>query len=776
MLRPIRMGLVVARGDFAAFQRAIELATSSWGGQGFPIFEAGINDQATLSLAAALGVDCLFPVGDDSASTGLASTPGFRWTPSFDRLSPFNRATDTHGEHLLPACALYDWYRSHRLASTPTYAVTWPNHHTLNWLLWTWFGGFGQDEHQQTDARIFDSFAQPLQLGPGLPLPPSPMSIADQLTVTLQDVFHRSRWFRHGIVEIDPSNLADLILFWNLRAAGHDVFPWIDVEAEILAPQLSAWLEELAQRTNASTEHPTELSLWLSDPSRPAAVLQPFVNAGPWRVLLDAHRIDLHSCGPLFTTHERRYTVEADPASGDVSIPAPSLDFLPRRSSWRDLGMVAADIDVWTESNLGDTGRITIPAARCLAPHLRDRWSINLLPFGRPRARGRVVAMKVSDESARLTLIGAELLAHGLAKDAGFDLAVSENGRRLYHRIRLFGGVTEESLANQPAVRAVVQDALRSPYGVNVRALWNVARQHEDGWGEHMWHVRRRFRDYPAAVVGTLANLGILQPLANIECQTCGSAIRVAPAELSDSIQCELCSATTPFSTYLANNPERPATWDMRAMPALDGRHFTEMIPVMATLSVFAALFELGHSNIAPLNVVGVELKRVQLQCELDFMVLLQDAELPAVIIGESKAGHPVNPAAHDLLSQDDLDHFAEVQNSIRALGIDCWIAFSTTRPTLQTSEIDLLRHACDRSLMPVFDFRGQLLPMLPIVFTGEDLSVPAMDDRHPARRVHNSFPRLPELGRDCCRRHLGLVDVQYGQNADGQWEARPTW
>jgi hypothetical protein len=214
----------------------------------------------------------------------------------------------------------------------------------------------------------------------------------------------------------------------------------------------------------------------------------------------------------------------------------------------------------------------------------------------------------------------------------------------------------------------------------------------------------------------------------------------------------------------------------MRAMPALDSKHFNETIPIMAALSVFAATFEFGHSDSAPLNVVGVELKDAYMECEIDFMVLVQDAELPAVIIGEAKAGHPDSPKAEDLLTEDDLNHLEAVQDSIRRVGIDCWIAFATTRPSLQRSEIDLLRRACDRSLMPVHDFQGLLLPMLPIVFTGEDLSVPAMADQHPARRVHGSFPRLPALGKDSCQRYLGLVDIDFGSAADGHWLAKPRW
>ena len=165
----------------------------------------------------------------------------------------------------------------------------------------------------------------------------------------------------------------------------------------------------------------------------------------------------------------------------------------------------------------------------------------------------------------------------------------------------------------------------------------------------------------------------------------------------------------------------------MKVTPAFDETHFNEMIPVMAALSFFEAACGTGPlSGRGMLYLVGVELTKATSKCEIDFMALGADPELPAVIIGEAKAGHPDRPAQGDLLSSDDLDHLEAIQDALRAIGIDCWICFATTRPSLQQSEIDLLRRSCERSLTPVFDLTARLLPVLPVVLTGEDLSVPA--------------------------------------------------
>ncbi len=700
--------------------------------------------------------------------------------PSWQGLSPFNRDPEGRHEHVLPASVLYDWYRHSR--QSPAYYVTWSPGHELEDLLAVWFGCFGVDVAGQADRLAFEPIAQGCPLGPGLPLPPYPASLTSQLSVTMQDVHQRPRMQDRGIVVMDAGNVSHLVAFWNLRACGQEIFPWTEDHADILEEPLKQWLDEAASAPQGDSGLAPGLAVWLplqleeGSPLSPMAPPMPsrlgeLIGSGRFRLMPQPHDVHPHACGPLITTHVRRFSADTGRA-GEAVIPLPALDFLPRRPSWTDLGMVAADIQVRSEppDPSGESG-IVIPAARCVAPHLR-----NYLPFTRLRGRGRVVPVRVSEESITLAPARADLLAQKLASDAGYALAVTENGRRVHHRIRLLGGVTSDSLANQPAARDVIRQALRAPYGAIAGSLLNKARSSDGDWSAKTLG-RRGYTDYYARVVGTLAELGILQPLACLTCPQCASTIRVTPSELGEPVRCELCTTLVPFGTYVANHPSRPATWAMKVTPALDEAHFNETVPVMAALSVFAtACGSGGISGGGMLYLTGAELTKDAATCEIDFMIMVQDAELPAVIIGEAKAGHPAHPAPGDLLSGDDLEHLQVIQDALRAIGIDCWICFATTRPALQQSEADLLRRSCERSLTPVFDFRGQLLPALPVVLTGEDLSVAALDDRHPSQRTRSTFPRLPALAEDTCRRHLDMADVRFFADDSGEWRARPRW
>jgi hypothetical protein len=717
-----------------------------------------------------LGVDVVFPVEDDEAANEFAKAPGFEWVASWQGLSLFARDPEGRGEHVLPASTLYDWYPRSRHGGRPNF-VSWPADHELTDLLAAWFGQFGDDEAGRADRAAFEKVAQGCPLGTGLPLPPHPMSTTAQLNVTMQDVHQRPRWQTCGIIVMEAGNVRHLTSFWNLRASGQAPFPWAESHADLLEPFLAGWLAGLGSAPHGERVTPGELLVWLPGDGLVPPRLSALISDGRFRPISQPHDLDLHLCGPLMTNHVRRFTAEVG-RTGEAILPLPGLDFLPRRTSWTDLGMVAADIDVGQEANdpFGEAAAV-VPAARCVAPHLRSLTD----PFTRPRGRGRVLPVRVSEETVPLRPVRAQYLAKKLASDAGYQLAVTENGRRVGHRIRLLGGIAEDSLANQPAVREVIRKALRSPYGANANTLVTTGRRFEGGWAEKSFG-RRGFSSYPAQVIGTLGQRGILRPVACLKCPACESTIRLSPSALDEPLTCELCSASVSFAAFIANNPSRPATWAMEAMPALDEAHLNEAIPVMAAVSVFEAVNGKGPFGSGLLYIVGAELTNDHLECEIDFMVLMQDAELPVVIIGEAKAGHPRRPARTDLLSEDDLTHLEAVQNSFRTLGIDCWICFATTRPSLEQSEIELLRRSSDRALTPVFDFQGLCLPVLPIILTGEDLSVAKMDGRHPASRIHGNFPRLPALGKDTCQRQLGLTDLAFTDDSAGNALAMPMW
>ena len=54
-----------------------------------------------------------------------------------------------------------------------------------------------------------------------------------------------------GVVVIEPADVSHLVSFWNLRAAGQEVFPWVESRADLLEGPLRQWLDQVA--SDAST-------------------------------------------------------------------------------------------------------------------------------------------------------------------------------------------------------------------------------------------------------------------------------------------------------------------------------------------------------------------------------------------------------------------------------------------------------------------------------------------------------------------------------------------
>ncbi len=101
MLRPARVGLLVARPTLDDVQKAVEAATSSWGGIYFPIVDVPGFDDLDRRLER-WSVDVLWPLTTDGAVSTLVDRPGFRWVGR-SPYGPFDPPQDSLSTRVLDA-------------------------------------------------------------------------------------------------------------------------------------------------------------------------------------------------------------------------------------------------------------------------------------------------------------------------------------------------------------------------------------------------------------------------------------------------------------------------------------------------------------------------------------------------------------------------------------------------------------------------------------------------------------------------------------------------
>ena len=106
-----------------------------------------------------------------------------------------------------------------------------------------------------------------------------------------------------------------------------------------------------------------------------------------------------------------------------------------------------------------------------------------------------------------------------------------------------------------------------------------------------------------------------------------------------------------------------------------------------------------------------------------------------------------------------------EVQEWFASQKIDCWPLFATLRSSLDTSEVDLLRVACETAPRA----RGSLIvPQFPIVLLARELSAPWMDDDSIGKWC--SSRSAGDLAVTSCARNLGLQHFDWSPTSSPNW------
>ncbi|NNJ06695.1 hypothetical protein HHX38_21545, partial [Streptomyces sp. PKU-MA01144] len=162
---------------------------------------------------------------------------------------------------------------------------------------------------------------------------------------------------------------------------------------------------------------------------------------------------------------------------------------------------------------------------------------------------------------------------------------------------------------------------------------------------------------------------------------------------------------------------------------------------------------------------LGVEVKMPGEDCEIDIISIHDDNGLPTVVVGEVKS-------RMDSIEEEDLEHLGKVQRHLRSNGIEC-VALVAVMRDLRSSEKEILRRFSERPLTNL-PRRSQILPVLPIVFTVGDLSVPYLGEGHPAKEMAG-YEGVLTLAEHSCRRNLGLVTLE-PSSGGSDFYFRPVW
>ena len=742
-VRPVRVGLLASTISESTLVTAARLAASAWGGVFYPILSLG--DPQLARSSEVLALDVWHPLDDDPATEGASRSPGLSWRGR-SPWGPFDPPRDRFATRVLPATSFP------RVDAPPVVLPTWDDRDDLAQIFEAWFGRHEHDGRCEKERSSYCQSATDVEVDEAIKMFALGEAVGP-IEATRQGLSYTGDGEGVAIAVIAES--IDLARFWNLRASGCNVFPWHVAQSRRLVEPLRLWLRELIRQSRLHRDGTGERRFLPVD-ARPGIATNDLeeIISGEGVTAWTRHESVVWARGwtgyhPVQSELERAFAVpvSADDWDFDIQLPAAVAS---QRGVWP--GIVAAEIDFYSESQLLAGRTVCVPALRNLAP-LLDQASKDMEAFTRPTGDGRVVAVQANAETVNVPILPVSRIFERLFEPTNWRVGQSDEGRFATQFVHRFGGPSSAA-ACEPAVRAVLHEVSRASRAKPIAALIQRA---EDARG--LWPAsfagEVNGRSYAEKVVYRLIGSKLLLPTLTVHCPRCAIDVDLRPDDLEAEQRCQLCDADFPLGLALALH--RRDGWRYRLAANLAPDRLRSALPIAAALNVVATSHRAGGGAGMP-HVLGLTVESKGWRCEIDIAATVLDGPTTVVVIGEVKGGS-------DQIDPTDMENLARVQAALRGEGVEALILAATTRAALTPDERSLLRSVCEEAPERLHR-SGSSGPALPIVLTERDLSTPWISEDHPWRWGGIGGRVLEGVATESCKRNLGLNEVDYPGHA----------
>lgn len=445
--RPLRVGFVVRPNEIGDVIAAATFNTALWGGIANPIIPIGPNRDLARQLVRLFRVDVLHPVAEDAEIRAFSAEHGHLTWPD---QAPGGSGLFTGDEHRrwFDVLDMTAWYRIAKWAGGlgPFRVIRWDDQMDLLAPLFAClFGKFQSPQYRE--AYIAGLGADEIVLPPALALPEALASENSPLVATLTRLMPESwdAWNEPGIYVGDPTQPADLIAFWNLRAAGAGLAfcPVLSIEVDRFMAYLMKHMDGCVKwaRQDAARRR---LSLWAA-PGRPVAesvkALFPKDMASSFVQVDDLTWNGLSVKPALYRLDPQNVLANLEMAPDGPVLDfqmAPVVDPNDVPAAHRSQQFVAS-VEPLTEFDY-DGYTLRLP----YLPDLNEWYSREtvLLPdLLRVGAREIGLIRRLHDQTARVTPIGFEAIASRLLERAEIQATSSRAGRVAQQMISQMGGL-----------------------------------------------------------------------------------------------------------------------------------------------------------------------------------------------------------------------------------------------------------------------------------------------------------------------------------------------
>lgn len=735
--RPVRIGLLIRNGNLADVEKAAALNSMLWGGFANPLIPVGGEPRLTKYLIDTFAVDVLIPA---EAVPELAKVveehkylqPPRHWgNPLFEedwrskkKLIKYLDVINT-----IDACWERDFRHEDKDYTSECTLVHWDKADDFATLFAVLFGTYGDFGTLIDFEKAFMAGmkAKELLIPKGAAVDVGLTNAITPMAATRLDLFSSggNRLFRDGVFFGEERSFADLVYFWNLRAAGASIrFMPVGASARC-SDVVRAQLERLDSRRAPNPNIGDNISVYYRQEleAQAKAIVSGFTTKKKYlwcRTSTDSWN-GLNIKPTTYHFGHKRVLASLDTQFGHpaVNFALPERDFLAKRpnrsESEVNSQLVAISLDFY--SDYGYEGSTLKPPF--IRP-LNEFYSreISMDPWKlRVEKDGIAILDGVGQESISVYPLPQQALVEQVFGHAGIAAKQSQAGLLAAHIVKSMRESSPLEACRVFKVRGARGLLRELPAGGQIEWAEAIKRIGEEEFGKFkdLYIVARdKNKLEPADVLNFLLEKRILVPRLTpigrlfgskerISCADCGLQSDVSPSAFEGFWRCSYCEHEQYLPGKIGGHFKDKTMWrfEKRGLFAKDNNQ-EGAIPVILTLLALNRILDRGgFVHTTSLNLAA------KVRCETDLCVMQyrDDAEIE-IGIGECKS--------RGKITAKDITNLRAQREQLEEIGLSCHLIFAKADEEFTPEELELFQTLKKDGIPFILFTRRELEPYHP--------------------------------------------------------------
>ncbi len=729
--RPVRIGFLIRDSSIEDFVKCCEINTLLWGGIYNPIIPVGSNDYLVQQFIKLFSVDILFPVIQDTKLQSVIAKYPHLKNPHHisEGISYEDWHTKKQEIAYIDVIHLIDYYWNEEFKhnkderSNCAY-VSWDSKEPLSHLFSAIFGAYPKDMNLKVD--YVKAFKNGLRAGD--------IVIKDNLEAELSKridpirltasrlTSYRNLGREDGLYIGSQKNFWDLVLFWNLRAAGTQlVFLPID-EANRFEQYISTFINILDERPSRHPNFEDWIGIYCLNGKKDdhKTILSKFK---PKKKFMFSYLSDTIWNGmninpylPEFKSKSTMSLIEQQYGRYNVSIPLPESPFSEDRQHMQNY---VISLNLLTEFGY--------PGYTLKLPNLPDLnefygRQVTLEPWNLRIGRNNFGLIQHYDkDSITVHPIQISDLMIKIFERAGIKATLSAPGRLADLIIKNMDDIESCRVFKIRGVRKLLKEMGRRIGWIEAgKLIWREDfRKFQDLYIES----RKKRSLSPTDVIHFLIKKKVISPTPHkiykilskfkrkeFSCANCGYKSLIPNLDFEYAWKCPFCGFEHCLPLYIRNKLRNElCNWHLKKVGLFAKENNQEgSVPVILSLMQLNRL--IGHGHDAKW-ITSLDLKNGDTSCEIDFAMLnlgqrFDEQELQ-IAIGECKEKDEINDR--------DIENLCAVKEKLEKSEIDCYLVFSKTTDTFLPAEIERFKKLLkEREIAPILFTNTELEPYEP--------------------------------------------------------------